>query len=345
MAHTGEGATPIGVLTPRSYGCSLGLTFPREFPLRSQSRHSTVMAAALALCWFMVEPAAGQIDALGVDQGSVCPDNNHAVFHECALAMGHTASAPRTAGGDPDFSGYWRPRTWAFENFEEHSENADDFGGPSSVVDPPDGKLPIQPWAQAQSRKNFEQYVHHNASCFLSGPAGTMYMTSRFQFIQDPDTLVMIGEQLTAHPYRIIPLDGRPHIGDIPLWNGDPRGRWEGDTLVIEAPNQNARYMLDQQGRFITDEARIEERMTIIDDSTIHYEATFDDPNVYTRPFTIAFSFRRDTAENPEIWEEACYETNDEPMQLFRNNGYRVYPGISGSEARELKATWEASQQ
>jgi hypothetical protein len=275
---------------------------------------------------------------------SVCPGNHHSEFHACAKIAAQTVSPPRTSEGKPDFSGYWRRRTWAFEDFEEHDENPDDFGGPSVVVDPPSGKVPIQAWAEAKRLENKEQYIHHNAACFLSGPAGTMYMTSRFQFIQDSDTLVMVGEQLTAHPYRIIPLDGRPQSGDIPLWNGDPVGHWNGNTLIIESPNHNAKNFLDQRGRFITEEARIEERMTLIDDNTIHYQATFDDPNVYTRPFTIAFAFRRETDKNIEIWEEACHETNEDSMRLFRNNGLRVFPGITAKDARRLKAAWQESQ-
>ncbi len=296
--------------------------------------------ATLALWSLTIQPAAAQT-SVGVAEGSVCPDNSHSVFHACALEAAKTATPPRTPEGRPDFSGFWRRRSWAFEDFHEHPETPDDFGGPSSVVDPADGIVPMQPWALEQSRINAERYLHHNAACFLAGPAGTMYMTSRFQFIQDNEHLAMIGEQLVNHPYRIIPLDGRPHIGDIPLWNGDPRGRWEGDTLVVESPNQNGKYLLDQRGRFITDEAHIVERFTMIDDDSIHYQATFDDPNVLTRSFTIALAFRR---EFPEIWEEACYETNEDPMRLFRNNGYRVYPGITGAEARELQATWEAAQ-
>jgi len=287
--------------------------------------------------------AAGSARGQAVD--SVCPsDDDPAGFHACALDAAATADSPRTIEGRPDFSGFWRRRTWAFENFEAHPANPDDFGGPSVVVDPVDGKMPIQPWADAKRKEYFEQYIHQNAACILSGPAGTMYMTSRFQFIQDAETLAMVGEQLTAHPYRIIPLDGREHIGELPLWNGDALGRWEENTLVIESPNQNAKYFLDQQGRFITDEAIVTESMTLIDDNTVHYTATFDDPNVYTRPFTIAFAFRRDTDPNPEIWEEACYETNEDPMRLFRNNGLRVYPGLSGDDARKLKAAWEESQ-
>jgi hypothetical protein len=273
---------------------------------------------------------------------SVCPDDAHAAFHACALRV--TPDPPRTADGHPDFSGHWRRRGWAFENLEAHPETADDFGGPSVVVDPSDGKVPYRPWAEAQRLRNREQYMHHNAACILSGPAGTMYMTSRFQFLQDERHLIMVGEQLTAHPYRIIPIDGRPHIGDLSLWNGDPRGRWEGDTLVIDSPNHNAKYLLDQQGRFITDEAVITERLTRLDENTIHYSATFDDPNVFTQPMTIAFGFRRDAEQQPEIWEEACHETNTEQLELFRNIGYEIYPGITGEEARRLEAEWEAAR-
>lgn len=292
-----------------------------------------------------VGAALGFLPGLGSAQiftESVCPQEDHAAFHACALR--ETPNPPRRADGRPDFTGLWRRRTWAFENFEAHPENADDFGGPSVIVDPPDGIVPIQPWAEEERIRIRDEHMHHNAACILAGPAGTMYMTSRFQFLQDERDLVMVGEQLTAHPYRIIPIDGRPHIGNIPLWNGDARGHWDGDTLVIESPNHNAKYMLDQQGRFITDEAVITERLTRLDENTIHYSATYDDPNVLTRPMTMAFAFRRDAAQGAEIWEEACHETNTEQLELFRNNGYTVYPGMTGERARQLKAEWEARQ-
>ena len=290
------------------------------------------------------EFVSGQSNTLGSFEDSICQDNDHAIFHACALEAASLEPSIQTEEGRPDFSGYWRRRAWIFEDFQAHPVTADDFGGTSGIVDPPDGLVPIQPWAAEKSRENVEIFMHHNGACLLSGPAGTMYMTSRFQFLQDDQHLIMVGEQLTAHPYRIIPLDGRPHIGDIAMWNGDPRGHWEQNTLVINSPNHNAKHLLDQRGRFITDEARITERMSLVDENTIHYSATFDDPNVYTRPFTIAFAFRRETEGNPEIWEEACYENNEDQMRLFLNNGYKIYPGISGEEARQLKTDWERRQ-
>jgi hypothetical protein len=274
---------------------------------------------------------------------SVCPDDNHAAFHVCAQKSAPSFNPPRTPDGKPDFRGYWRRRVAAFEDLEAHPRTPDDSGGPSVVVDPADGKVPMQPWADARRKENAAKYLHHNAACFLAGAVGTMYMANLYQFLQTGDHLVVMGEGLSAHPYRIIPLDGRPHIsGKVALWQGDPRGRWEGNTLVIETTNQDAGPFVDQRGRFYTEEVRTTERLTMIDANTIHFAATIDDPNVYTRPFTIAFAFRRNAAPGAEVWEEACYEYNGEQMQLFRNSGLGIYPGISANEARALKQAWEA---
>jgi hypothetical protein len=199
----------------------------------------------------------------------------------------------------------------------------------------------MQPWADARRKENAAKFIHHNAVCFQSGVPVTMYMTGLFQFVQTSDHLVVQSEE--AHGVRVIPLSGRPHVGrDIELWQGDSRGRWDGNTLVIETTNQRAEVFLDQRGRFYTDEARVVERLTLLDANTLHYQATIDDPNVYTRPFTIAIAFRRNTQGEAELWEEACYEGNAERLEYFRRIGYGIYPGISGAEARELKRAWEA---
>ena len=104
------------------------------------------------------EPARGQ-GQRGAE--SACPDDHHAVFHHCALTAARTANPPRTADGRPDFSGYWRRHSWAFEEFEAHPENPDDFGGPSVVVDQPDGNVPSQAWAEAKTRENAENKIHN----------------------------------------------------------------------------------------------------------------------------------------------------------------------------------------
>jgi hypothetical protein len=75
----------------------------------------------------------------------------------------------------------------------------------------------------------------------------------------------------------------------------------------------------------------------------MHYQATLDDPSVYTRPFTIALALRRNTQPNIEIWEEACFESNEHHMTSFGKVGYSVYPGITGAQAREMKRAFEST--
>jgi hypothetical protein len=282
-------------------------------------------------------PAAGQAPSAP----SVCPDDNHAAFHACAMEKAKGFTPPRTPDGKPDLAGLWRRRAAAHEDLEAHPKNPDDSGGPSVVVDPPDGKVPMQPWSDAKRRENAQKFLHHNAACYLSGVPTTMYMTGLYQFLQTATHLVVLSEE--AHAYRVIPFDGRPHIGkDILLFQGDSRGRWDGNTLIVDTTNQGGQSWLDQRGRFYTEEARMTERFTLVDANTLHYSVTVDDPNVYTRPFTLAVAFRRNTAEGVEVWEEACHENNEESMEQFRNVGLAIYRGITAREAKDLKKAWEA---
>jgi hypothetical protein len=118
------------------------------------------------------------------------------------------------------------------------------------------------------------------------------------------------------HDVRIIPLDGRPHLGKpITQWNGDPRGHWEGNTLVVETTNYNGRGMFATSaasGRLRgvpqSDATRIVERFTRVSAKTIQYEATIEDPKVFAKPWKIAFPLNRD--DSYEIYEYGCHETN-----------------------------------
>jgi hypothetical protein len=304
--------------------------------IRALGTIGATLAAALLL-------ASPQGSAQNHIREATCPDDAHLAFHQCALDAGPKFDPPRTPAGHPDMQGYWRRRAAAHESLEAHPETPDDSGGPSAVVDPPDGIVPIQPWAEAKRAEHPPRYVHHNAICLLSGVPVSMYMTGLFQFHQTQDYFVIQSEE--AHAWRVIPLDGRPHIGeDIRLWQGDSRGHWEGNTLVVETTNQNAIPWLDQRGRFMTEEGRVVERFTLIDANTLHWQATIEDPNVFTQPFTVAVAFRRNAVEGIEIWEEACFEDNTTSMEHFMNVGYEIFPGISAEEARALKAAWEAQE-
>lgn len=282
-------------------------------------------------------PVAGQAPQAQSPQSS-CPDDNPAAFHKCAHDHIKSFTPPRTADGKPDFGGLWRHRTPAHEDLEEHVKTIDDSGGPSVIVDPPDGKAPMQPWAEAKRQQNEAKHIDQNIMCYQSGVPRHLYMGA-YQFLQTPNYIALLSEE--SHAYRLVAMDGRPHLGkNILLWQGDSRGRWEGNTLVVETTNQNGMPWLDQRGRFYTDAAQVVERLTLIDANTMHYEATLDDPNVYTRPFTMAFPLRRNMQKGFELWEESCYE-GESNVQHLNNLGYTRYPGFTAKQAKDARSAWE----
>ncbi len=214
--------------------------------------------------------------------------------------------------------------------------------GKAVVVDPPDGKVPYQPWARAQSQENAAKYIDQNTHCFLSGAVRHMYVAPAYQIIQTRDYVAIPSEE--AHATRIITMADRPHLGrDILLWQGDPRGRWDGNTLVVESTNHNGRVFLDRQGTFYTDTAILTERFMMVDQNTIAYTATVDDPLVYTRPFTIALAFTRHTTPGFEIWEESCFE-GDTATKSLEKLGFRMYPGITSKDVPAIKARMPGSR-
>ena len=269
---------------------------------------------------------------------SVCPDNNPIPLVACARERIRTFAPPRSADGRPDISGYWGGTQAPHENLEAHVRTPDDNGGPSFVIDPADGRVPMQAWAELKRRENRAKYIDQNAQCFQSGVPRHLYMGA-YQFLQTPTRLVQLSEETNA--YRNIILDGRPHVGkDIVLWQGDSRGRWEGNTLVVETTNQNGRTFLDQQGRFLTDAATVVERFTLFDPNSMLWEITIADPLVYTRPFTMASALRRNLRADFEIWEESCYE-GEANTEHLRNLGYRTNPGVSSRDAQIAKEALE----
>jgi hypothetical protein len=236
-----------------------------------------------------------------------CPEEP-ALFHRCALEKAKTFNPLRTADGRPDFQGVWnRIGIRNMENIEEHPETMDGSGGRSAIVDPLNGLIPYQPWAAAKRETHFSTYLDPPRLCLPQGAPRFAYGGAK-QVIQTPGYVFMFNDQ--AHYYRIVPTDGRPHLGPkIRLFEGDPRGRWEGNTLVIDVTNQNAVAWLDHVGNFYSPDVHVVERLTMIDKDVIHYQATIDDPSVYTRPWTLAFGWRRtQDSASYEQWESACWE-------------------------------------
>ena len=140
---------------------------------------------------------------------------------------------------------------------------------------------------------------------FNSGPpmAPSAY-NNNLQVFQTEDTVVLFAEM--NHEARVVPLDGRGHLADsVPQWTGDSRGRWDGDTLVVETRNF-LRETNFQRGA-TTPNLTLIERLTRVDDETLRYDVTVDDPTVWTRPWTYSVPMQL----NPQpLYEYACHEGN-----------------------------------
>lgn len=248
-------------------------------------------------------------------------------FHPCALAKARTYMPPRTADGRPDLQGYWRGQGGGVENIEAHAGNGDVNAGPTWVVDTPDGKVPYQPWALEQRKENVEKYIDPNVACLTSGVPRMLYTPGDITIAQTKDSFVITHSR--SHTFRVIPTVAAPRVDpSVRLWLGTSRGRWEGNTLVVDVTNQNGLTWLDQAGNFASESVHVIERFTLIDRTTIHYEARFEDPTVYTRPWTMVFAIRRITDPKYEVYEEACHEGERDTEQLLRT-GFGLYPGVT----------------
>jgi hypothetical protein len=221
----------------------------------------------------------------------------------------------RMPDGKPDLQGYYMPDAGgANYGLETHATDFLTPEGRGVIIDPPDGKLPLQPWARVeqQNRKLPERgYDDPTAHCFVAGVPRSMYVPSPMQILQPPGYVVFLHERMS---WRTVPLDGRTHIPDtMRLWQGDSLGRWEGDTLIVETANLNGKAWLNEVGEIVSHAERVVERYTPVDADRINYEATVTDPLVYTRPWTIAFPLNR---QKGELLEVACHEDDQDLPHL-----------------------------
>lgn len=265
-------------------------------------------------------------DRGGAPQPGDCP-RDPVSFHPCALAKARTFVPPRTPDGKPDMQGLWRGQGGGVENIEAHAGNGDVNAGPTWVVDTADGKVPYQPWALEQRKENFARYIDPNVPCFSSGIPRMLYTPGDITIAQTAGMFVITHSR--SHTFRVIPIGSAPRIdASARLALGTSRGRWDGNTLVVDVTNQNGKAWLDQAANFYTEAVHVVERFTMIDANTIHYEARIDDPMVYTRPWTMVFAIRRTTDPRYEVYEEACHEGERDTEQLL-GTGLQLYPGSS----------------
>ena len=267
---------------------------------------------------------------------------------------------PRTPEGVPDLQGVWGGAGGDNNSFLEDHDFVDVTtpAQESFVSDPPDGKIPYTPWALAKRKE-----ILAGLARGWPGESGERLYTSPGSFcldvvpvisfdaqeiVQKPGSVIMLSDDA----YRVIPTDGRPAISqNATFWLGNARGRWEGDTLVVEVTSLNGKGWFDSTGQFYTENTRMVERWRLVEANTVDYEVTIEDPTIYARPWKINFPKRRagtgprgaprgvsvtatlpPTNNDPhanELWETACYEGNTESLVGIRSFGFKWFTGVT----------------
>jgi hypothetical protein len=217
--------------------------------------------------------------------------------------------------GKPDLNGFFQSDAGGANwGLEVHKQDQLTPPGRGVIIDPPDKKLPYQPWAAAErlSRDTPQRgYDDPTAHCFVGGVPRSFYVPAPFHIVQTPEAVLFLHERMA---WRLVSLNRTEHLPDtMRLWNGDSIGHWEGDTLVVETKNLNGKSWLNEVGDVISHAATVVERFTPVDADQITYRATVTDPAVYTRPWTIEMPFVRQPGEMLEV---ACLEDNQDLQHL-----------------------------
>jgi hypothetical protein len=188
-------------------------------------------------------------------------------------------------------------------------------------VDPPDGKVPAMTTdgqqraaaisTRGRGRPGSPLDMSPWDRCITRGVPGSMIpinYNNNYQFLQTPDSVVIIYEMI--HDARIIPIKGQPPVSSgIRQWMGDPRGRWEGSSLVIETTNFTDKTRVIYGDGFHSEQLRLIERFTPIDATTMRYEFTVNDPATWSKPWTAVLTLKRGSNQD-RLYEYACHEGN-----------------------------------
>ena len=222
-----------------------------------------------------------------------------------------SAEIPRTLDGRPDLNGTWQVLTTAAWDIQDHSPR---LGVPAGQGVVENNEIPYQPWALEKRRDNHalalmgdpdtELTADPVSQCFMPGIPRATYMPYPFHIAQSATHIVMAYE--FARTSRMIYMD-RPHLeGRVYGWMGDSTGTWDGDTLVVDVVDFNDQTWFDAAGNFHSEALHVVERYTPRGANHLNYEVTIEDPEVFTRPWTMSMPIYRRLEENVELLEYHC---------------------------------------
>jgi len=234
---------------------------------------------------------------------------------------------PRTPDGKPDLTGVWQGGSTVRGTWEEANRgtglggSGKDPNAPSilSSNDRPGDRqpAPYQDWAAKKVLESFNRrgIDDPTSRCLPAGvPRSVMLGLFPQKIVQTPKEIVVLYEYMNA--YRVIPLNAEHPDDLLPSYMGDSVGHWEGDTLVVDVIGFNDRTWLAGTGTFHSEALHVTERYTRVDKDRIDYEVTMEDPNVFTRPWTLRSSLM--LREGTRLQEYICAENNSDPAEYER---------------------------
>jgi len=227
------------------------------------------------------------------------------IFSFAAIPATAQAQTVKRVAGKPDLNGVWQVLNTAAWDIQDHSGA---LGLPPGLGVVGGNEIPYQPWAVAKKAENFANRAtvdptEHN--CYLPGVPRATYMPFPFKITQTAKYIAVSYE--FTHSLRSIVMDGSPHP-ETPEenWMGISRGHWEGDTLVVDVRNFNDQTWFDHAGNFHSEKLHVVERYTMTDADHILYEATIEDPKVFTRPWKMSMPLYRIMDKNARLLDYEC---------------------------------------
>ena len=235
---------------------------------------------------------------------------------------------PRTPDGKPDLNGVWQAFTTASYDLLDHSA---DRGVPAGQGVVEGNELPYHPDAAAKREQNYKDRLTLDPlnKCYLPGVPRITYLPFPFEITQTP-TMVGINYEY-VHATRTIHTNGTTHPeGLIDFWMGDSRGRWEGDSLVVDVTNFNGETWFDRAGNFHSDALHLVERYTPRGPNHIDYEVTVEDPKVFTRPWKMSMPLYRRLEKKVRVLDYECLEFEEPFVPWYEP----PVPGMPGPPKR-----------
>ena len=221
--------------------------------------------------------------------------------------------------GNPDINGVWQAIGTAHWDLQDHEASAGlpEMGAIGAV--PPGqgvvigGEIPYQDWALEQKAENWANRLTEDpeTKCYLPGVPRATYLPYPFQILQGTGKIMIVYGFAEAN--RTIHMDKEnPEAAPLDTWMGRSHGRWEGNTLVVNAQDFNGQAWFDRAGNFASSSLKVTERYTPISPDAMLYEATIDDPTVFTRPWQISMPLYRRLEANARVIEYKCVEFSEE---------------------------------